>query len=91
MTSLAAARRAAPAVIGALLLWTGGSRADEWTSYAHPNDLRAIAAAGDTLWMASTGGALRFVPATGEFRQFTRRVAGGAEFRQGRKARRAVL
>lgn len=77
MTSLAAVRRAVPAAFCLLLLWPGKVRADAWTTYAHPNDLRAIAAAGDTLWMASTGGALRFVPATGEFRQYGRRVGGG--------------
>lgn len=53
------------------------AHADEWTTYAHPNDLKDVTAVGNTLWLATTGGALRFDIASGAFQQFPRRLAGG--------------
>ncbi len=67
----------APVLLLTILLFASGASADEWTTYAHPNDLTDIIADGGFLWMSSTGGALRFELATGEFRQFPRRISGG--------------
>jgi len=60
-----------------LLLSAAPARAQLWTSYAHPNDIRDITRVGSTLWMATTGGALRYDLDTGEFEQLTRRASGG--------------
>jgi len=51
--------------------------AQEWTSYAYPNDVRDITRVGSTLWMATTGGALRYDLDTETFEQLTRRASGG--------------
>lgn len=53
------------------------AEADDWTTYAYPNDLRDIAAVGRTLWMATTGGALRYDVDSGVFTQLPRRLSGG--------------
>jgi hypothetical protein len=64
------------ALVSALLL-PGAARAQVWTAYAHPNDMRDIATDGGTLYIASTGGALRYDLDTRAFTQYTRRVSGG--------------
>lgn len=51
--------------------------ADTWTTYAYPNDMRDIVRVGQTLWMATTGGAVRYDLSTGTFTQLTRRASGG--------------
>lgn len=77
-----------PAFIGALCLAltiaAGGLavapsrvQADDWTTYAHPNDLRDVTVAGGKLWLATTGGALSYDLAGGAFQQYPRRLAGG--------------
>ena len=77
-----------PAFIGALCLAltiaAGGLavapsrvQADDWTTYAHPNDLRDVTVAGGKLWLATTGGALSYDLAGGTFQQYPRRLAGG--------------
>ena len=53
------------------------AHADDWTTYAHPNDLKDVTVVGGALWFATTGGALRYDLATGTFQQYPRRLAGG--------------
>lgn len=53
------------------------AHADDWTTYAFPNDLRDIARVDRTLWIATTGGALRYDLDSGAFTQFPRRLSGG--------------
>jgi hypothetical protein len=59
------------------LLPAAPARADDWTTYADPNNLQDIAAEGNDLWIASSGGALRYNVPSGNFTQFPRRSAGG--------------
>lgn len=51
--------------------------ADTWTTYAYPNDMRDVVRVDQTLWIATTGGALRYDLSTGTFTQLTRRASGG--------------
>ena len=59
------------------LLVAAPARAQEWTSYAYPNDIRDITRVENNLWMATTGGALRYDLDSGQFEQLTRRASGG--------------
>jgi ligand-binding sensor domain-containing protein len=60
-----------------LALAVGPARAQVWTAYAYPNDMNDVTLAGSALFIASTGGAIRYDLESGAFTQYTRRVAGG--------------
>jgi hypothetical protein len=59
------------------LVFAGKARADVWTTYAYPNDQRDMVVVGSSLWIASSGGALRYDTTSGVFTHFTRRASGG--------------
>ena len=68
--------RALPTAL-TLVLLAGPARADVWTTYAYPNDIRDITRVGQDLWMATTGGVLHYDLTAGQFEQLTRRASGG--------------
>ncbi|HEX7880141.1 MAG TPA: two-component regulator propeller domain-containing protein [Candidatus Eisenbacteria bacterium] len=53
------------------------ARAQQWTAYANPNDIKDITQINGDLWMATTGGALYYDFDANLFHQVTRRAAGG--------------
>jgi len=81
MTPVVPAHMRRSGILPLILLLLAGlhssAAADEWTAYAYPNDLQDIVAVGRTLWMATTGGALSYDTEAGQFRQSSRRAAGG--------------
>ena len=70
-------RRVILMVTACVALLGGPAAADTWTTYAYPNDLRDITRVDQVLWMATTGGALKYDLATGQFEQITRKASGG--------------
>lgn len=64
-------RRALLLVLALLMAAPAWAQEDRWTAHTSMRGVEALAASGDALWVATSGGVFSYTPATGAFQRYT--------------------